>query len=253
MQLQYRSALEKAAGNGKVEVLQLLTQRLMTARRAGGKPPPLAADIANLASQRSGWTPLMCASAAGQWPAAQFLLKSKASANKPNRSGQTALELASAAGHAGLVTPLLTHDAELDLPNPRTEITPLLASCMDDVGAAAVSVLLEARADVNYRRETERDTALRLACKAGLRETVRTLLKHAKQSGEPMSLERQDIHDGNVLHVAARSGHEKLLSDLLRHKDAPALINQVDLQGNTPPMVAASAVHVKAVDVLLMV
>lgn len=100
-------------------------------------------------------------------------------ANKEHRniSDYTPLSLAASGGHIEVIKLLLRHGAEI---NSRTGsklgISPLMLAAMNG-HTEAVHLLLEHGSDINAHIETNRNTALTLACFQGRHEVVRLLVE----------------------------------------------------------------------------
>lgn len=100
------------------------------------------------------------------------------SANKEHRnvSDYTPLSLAASGGYVNIIKLLLNHGAEI---NSRTGsklgISPLMLAAMNG-HTAAVKLLLDKGSDINAQIETNRNTALTLACFQGRHEVVSLLL-----------------------------------------------------------------------------
>ena len=98
-------------------------------------------------------------------------------ANKEHRnvSDYTPLSLATSGGYVNIIRLLLAHAAEI---NSRTGsklgISPLMLAAMNG-HVAAVKTLLEMGSDINAQIETNRNTALTLACFQGRHEVVQLL------------------------------------------------------------------------------
>ena len=99
-------------------------------------------------------------------------------ANKEHRnvSDYTPLSLAASGGYVNIIKLLLAHGAEI---NSRTGsklgISPLMLAAMNG-HTAAVKLLLDMGSDINAQIETNRNTALTLACFQGRHEVVSLLL-----------------------------------------------------------------------------
>ena len=92
-------------------------------------------------------------------------------------SDYTPLSLAASGGYVGIIKLLLNHGAEI---NSRTGsklgISPLMLASMNG-HTAAVKLLLDMGSDINAQIETNRNTALTLACFQGRHEVVNLLLE----------------------------------------------------------------------------
>jgi ankyrin repeat domain-containing protein 17 len=92
-------------------------------------------------------------------------------------SDYTPLSLAASGGYVGIIKLLLQHGAEI---NSRTGsklgISPLMLAAMNG-HTAAVKLLLDMGSDINAQIETNRNTALTLACFQGRHEVVSLLVE----------------------------------------------------------------------------
>lgn len=107
----------------------------------------------------------------------ELLLKHGANKEHRNVSDYTPLSLAASGGYVDIIGVLLQHGAEI---NSRTGsklgISPLMLAAMNG-HEAATQVLLERGSDINAQIETNRNTALTLACFQGRTEVVKLLIK----------------------------------------------------------------------------
>lgn len=105
-----------------------------------------------------------------------MLLKRNANKEHRNVSDYTPLSLAASGGYVNIIKLLLNHGAEI---NSRTGsklgISPLMLAAMNG-HTAAVKLLLDMGSDINAQIETNRNTALTLACFQGRHEVVSLLL-----------------------------------------------------------------------------
>ena len=131
-------------------------------------------------SDRTKDTALSLACSSGRQEVVELLLMSDANFEHRNVSDYTPLSLAASGGYVGIIKVLLNHGAEI---NSRTGsklgISPLMLAAMNG-HVAAVKLLLDRGSDVNAQIETNRNTALTLACFQGRTEVVGLLLdRHA--------------------------------------------------------------------------
>lgn len=105
-----------------------------------------------------------------------LLLQRGANKEHRNVSDYTPLSLAASGGYVNIIKLLLAHGAEI---NSRTGsklgISPLMLAAMNG-HTAAVKLLLDMGSDINAQIETNRNTALTLACFQGRHEVVSLLL-----------------------------------------------------------------------------
>jgi len=106
----------------------------------------------------------------------EVLLRRGANKEHRNVSDYTPLSLAASGGYVNIIKLLLSHGAEI---NSRTGsklgISPLMLAAMNG-NTAAVKLLLDMGSDINAQIETNKNTALTLACFQGRQEVVSLLL-----------------------------------------------------------------------------
>ncbi|VDM14393.1 unnamed protein product [Wuchereria bancrofti] len=129
-------------------------------------------------SDRTKDTALSLACSGGRKEVVELLLKRGANKEHRNVSDYTPLSLAASGGYVDIVNLLLNNGAEI---NSRTGsklgISPLMLAAMNG-HAAATKILLERGSDINSHIETNRNTALTLACFQGRTDVVRLLLEY---------------------------------------------------------------------------
>merc|ERR1712038_1919888 len=155
------TALTLACAGGHEELVTLLLSR--------------GADIEH--RDKKGFTPLILAATAGHDKVVEILLNHGADIEaQSERTKDTPLSLAASGGYTNIIKLLLAHGAEI---NSRTGsklgISPLMLAAMNG-HTAAVKLLLDMGSDINAQIETNRNTALTLACFQGRHEVVSLLL-----------------------------------------------------------------------------
>ena len=127
-------------------------------------------------SERTKDTPLSLACSGGRYEVVEVLLRRNANKEHRNVSDYTPLALAASGGYVSIIKLLLAHGAEI---NSRTGsklgISPLMLAAMNG-HTASVKLLLDMGSDINAQIETNRNTALTLACFQGRHEVVSLLL-----------------------------------------------------------------------------
>ena len=127
-------------------------------------------------SERTKDTPLSLACSGGRYEVVEVLLRRNANKEHRNVSDYTPLALAASGGYVNIIKLLLAHGAEI---NSRTGsklgISPLMLAAMNG-HTASVKLLLDMGSDINAQIETNRNTALTLACFQGRHEVVSLLL-----------------------------------------------------------------------------
>lgn len=224
-------------------------------------------------SERTKDTPLSLACSGGRYEVVEILLNVGANKEHRNVSDYTPLSLAASGGYVNIIRLLLHHGAEI---NSRTGsklgISPLMLAAMNG-HTAAVKLLLDMGSDINAQIETNRNTALTLACFQGRHEVVSLLLdrkanvEHRAKTGLTPLMEAASggyIEVGRVLldkgadvnatpvpssrdtalTIAADKGHLKFVELLLQRGAAVEVKNK---KGNSPLWLAANGGHLNVV------
>lgn len=227
-------------------------------------------------SERTKDTPLSLACSGGRYEVVELLLGMGANKEHRNVSDYTPLSLAASGGYVNIIRLLLNHGAEI---NSRTGsklgISPLMLAAMNG-HTAAVKMLLDMGSDINAQIETNRNTALTLACFQGRHEVVSLLLdrkanvEHRAKTGLTPLMEAASggyIEVGRVLldkgadvnaapvpssrdtalTIAADKGHLKFVDLLLSRGAAVEVKNK---KGNSPLWLAANGGHIPVVKIL---
>ncbi|XP_019763189.1 ankyrin repeat and KH domain-containing protein 1 isoform X1 [Dendroctonus ponderosae] len=227
-------------------------------------------------SERTKDTPLSLACSGGRYEVVELLLTRNANKEHRNVSDYTPLSLAASGGYVNIIKLLLSHGAEI---NSRTGsklgISPLMLAAMNGHGAA-VKLLLEMGSDINAQIETNRNTALTLACFQGRHEVVALLLdrkanvEHRAKTGLTPLMEAASggyVEVGRVLldkgadvnaspvpssrdtalTIAADKGHVKFVELLL---DRGAQVEVKNKKGNSPLWLAANGGHLPVIEML---
>uniref|UniRef100_A0A8C4Y8L6 Ankyrin repeat and KH domain containing 1 n=1 Tax=Gopherus evgoodei TaxID=1825980 RepID=A0A8C4Y8L6_9SAUR len=239
----------------------------------------LATDLSSSCNTESNHdTALTLACAGGHEELVVDLLLARG-ANKEHRnvSDYTPLSLAASGGYVNIIKILLNAGAEI---NSRTGsklgISPLMLAAMNG-HVPAVKLLLDMGSDINAQIETNRNTALTLACFQGRAEVVSLLLdrkanvEHRAKTGLTPLMEAAsggyaevgrvlldkgaDVNAPPVpssrdtaLTIAADKGHYKFCELLINRG---AHIDVRNKKGNTPLWLAANGGHFDVVQLLV--
>ncbi|KAL7676382.1 hypothetical protein ACOME3_002636 [Neoechinorhynchus agilis] len=222
-------------------------------------------------------TPLSYACSHGRLDLARLMLAKGASREHRNSSDYTPMCLAATSGHVDIINLLAQHKAEIDSrTNSKLGITPLMLASMNG-HALAVQLLLELGADINAHVESNRNTALTLACYQGRFEVVKVLVKHKATidhrsksgltplmeaaSGNFVDIGNHLIEHGadvniapppqsrdTALTIAADRGHHQFVKLLVNRG---ANIEARNKRGQTPLWLACNGGHLETVKCLL--
>lgn len=289
------TALTLACAGGHAELVTLLLSRgadIEHRDKKGFTPLILASTAGHLEivevlvdhqadveaqSERTKDTPLSLACSGGRYEVVELLLNRGANKEHRNVSDYTPLSLAASGGYVNIIKLLLSHGAEI---NSRTGsklgISPLMLAAMNG-HAAAVKLLLDMGSDINAQIETNRNTALTLACFQGRHEVVSLLvdrkanIEHRAKTGLTPLMEAASggyVEVGRVLldkgadvnatpvpssrdtalTIAADKGHIRFVELLIQRG---ALIDVKNKKGNSPLWLACNGGHLD-VDQLLV-
>uniref|UniRef100_A0A0N5AJ31 ANK_REP_REGION domain-containing protein n=1 Tax=Syphacia muris TaxID=451379 RepID=A0A0N5AJ31_9BILA len=195
-------------------------------------------------SERTKDTALSLACSGGRKEVVELLLKRGANKEHRNVSDYTPLSLAASGGYVDIVNMLLNAGAEI---NSRTGsklgISPLMLAAMNG-HSAATRLLLERGSDINAHIETNRNTALTLACFQGRTEVVRLLLEYNA------NVEHRAKTGLTPLMEAANGGYVDVAEKLLNHGADPNAA-PVPASRDTALTIAADKGHNKFVELLL--
>uniref|UniRef100_A0A0B7BHM0 Uncharacterized protein n=1 Tax=Arion vulgaris TaxID=1028688 RepID=A0A0B7BHM0_9EUPU len=228
-------------------------------------------------SERTKDTPLSLACSGGRYEVVELLLNRGANKEHRNVSDYTPLSLAASGGYVNIIRLLLNYNAEI---NSRTGsklgISPLMLAAMNG-HTAAVKLLLDQGSDINAQIETNRNTALTLACFQGRHEVVSLLvdrkanIEHRAKTGLTPLMEAASggyVEVGRVLldkgadvnappvpssrdtalTIAADKGHYRFV-ELLLHRGAS--VDVKNKKGNSPLWLACNGGHSDVVSLLV--
>lgn len=261
-EVSHDSALSLACVGGHCELVSLLLSRgakIEIRDKKGLTPLLLAAsaghtDIVELLLSRSAQieaqsdrtkdTALSLACASGRQEVVELLLKRGANKEHRNVSDYTPLSQAASGGYVNIIRLLLEHSAEI---NSRTGsklgISPLMLAAMNG-HTESVLLLLEKGGDVNAHIETNRNTALTLACFQGRHEVVAVL------ADRKANLEHRAKTGLTPLMEAATGGYVEV-GRVLVEKGADVAAAPVPSSRDTALTIAADKGHSRFVELLL--
>ncbi|VDM37893.1 unnamed protein product [Toxocara canis] len=195
-------------------------------------------------SERTKDTALSLACSGGRKEVVDLLIKRGANKEHRNVSDYTPLSLAASGGYVDIIVMLLNAGAEI---NSRTGsklgISPLMLAAMNG-HAAATKLLLERGSDINAHIETNRNTALTLACFQGRTEVVRLLLEYNA------NVEHRAKTGLTPLMEAANGGYVDV-GELLLEAGADPNTAPVPTSRDTALTIAADKGHNKFVEMLI--
>merc|ERR1711902_259575 len=195
-------------------------------------------------SERTKDTPLSLACSGGRYEVVEVLLKKHANKEHRNVSDYTPLSLAASGGYVNIIKLLLAHGAEI---NSRTGsklgISPLMLAAMNG-HTASVKLLLDMGSDINAQIETNRNTALTLACFQGRHEVVSLLLDRKA------NVEHRAKTGLTPLMEAASGGYVDV-GRVLLDKNADVNAPPVPSSRDTALTIAADKGHYRFVELLI--
>merc|ERR1739838_1085719 len=256
------TALTLACAGGHEELVQLLLNRRANIEhrdKKGFTPLILAATAGHAKvvqtllnsgahieaqSERTKDTPLSLACSGGRYEVVEILLARGANKEHRNVSDYTPLSLAASGGFVNIIKLLLDNGAEI---NSRTGsklgISPLMLAAMNG-HVAAVKLLLDMGSDINAQIETNRNTALTLACFQGRHEVVSLLLDRKA------NVEHRAKTGLTPLMEAASGGYTEV-GRVLLDKGADVNAAPVPSSRDTALTIAADKGHYRFVELLL--
>ncbi|KAH7729304.1 ankyrin repeat and KH domain-containing protein mask [Aphelenchoides avenae] len=218
-----------AATGGHVEVCKILLE---------------AKCSVDAQSERTKDTALSLACSGGRKEVVELLLKYGANKEHRNVSDYTPLSLAASGGYVEIIHILLNAGAEI---NSRTGsklgISPLMLAAMNG-HEAATKLLLERGSDINAQIETNRNTALTLACFQGRTEVVKLLIDYNA------NVEHRAKTGLTPLMEAANGGYVDVGAALLA-ADADPNAAPVPTSRDTALTIAADKGHAAFVELLI--
>ncbi|XP_015790056.1 ankyrin repeat and KH domain-containing protein 1 isoform X2 [Tetranychus urticae] len=289
------TALTLACAGGHEELVELLIKRganiehrdkkgftpLMLAATAGhaGVCELLLSHSADIESQseRTKDTALSLACSSGRYEVVELLLEKGSNKEHRNVSDYTPLSLAASGGYVNIIKLLLSHGAEI---NSRTGsklgISPLMLAAMNG-HTGTVKLLLDMGSDINAQIETNRNTALTLACFQGRKEVVDLLLdrkanvEHRAKTGLTPLMEAASggyVEVGRILldkgadvnappvpssrdtalTISADKGHYRFVELLLQRG---AQVDVKNKKGSSPLWLACNGGHLDVVQLLV--
>jgi len=195
-------------------------------------------------SERTKDTALSLACSGGRHEIVELLLRRNANREHRNVSDYTPLALAASGGYLTIIRLLLSYGAEI---NSRTGsklgISPLMLAAMNG-HAAAVSLLADMGSDINAQIETNRNTALTLACFQGRHEVVSILID------KRANIEHRAKTGLTPLMEAASGGYVEV-GRVLLDKGADIAAAPVPSSRDTALTIAADKGHYRFVELLL--
>ena len=260
-----RTAMDRAAAAGHLEVVKLLLAEGASPEGSGSAPTPLSTaaragylPVVQVLVERgadmtpSGALPLANAAAGGHTRTVEYLVGRGVDVNAADAEGNTAMHLAAKNGHFYSVSRLLRFKAdpnlanahgetplEIAVQNNRRDIVRLLIEAGSSIDAFTTIGLgdLESLKQLVARnpdavRATKRGrTPLHVACELGKLEAVKVLL----EAGAPVEPEREDETVRTPLATAIKHNQPEIVGVLLEH-GADANVTIRDTGTAAPPL-----------------
>ncbi|CAH8361680.1 unnamed protein product [Eruca vesicaria subsp. sativa] len=192
-----------------------------------------------------GFSPLYLAIEAGQADLVTAMCH-QSSYLRSKVAGRSIIHAALKAKRKDILTALLSKDASLiDLRDEGRTCLSFGASIGHYEG---ICYLLDKNVDMVYLSDDDGLFPIHMAAKYGHVKILEEILKRC-----PEALELLDKHGRNILHVAARNGKLepiKFILKIYKDKNKKKLINEQDVDGNTPLHLATQNCHPKVVSML---
>ncbi|RSL89798.1 hypothetical protein CEP51_001078 [Fusarium floridanum] len=212
-----RTALQIAAGNGFVDVVETLLSHGAAVDRG----------------DENGWSALGFAALAGELEVVNVLIRRKADLNKKSNEENSPISLAAEKGHLAVVEALVEAGATVDVSN-QSGFTALFHAAREH-NVEVVEALLKAGANSNQRCHDGSTPLLEsLFPDKGSEEVIIETMKMLLQHGT--DIEACDNADWNALRTAARHGWQSIVKALLEHK---ADLHARDKDGDDALQIAA--------------
>ncbi|ANM66192.1 Ankyrin repeat family protein [Arabidopsis thaliana] len=162
--------------------------------------------------------------------------------------GKSVLCAAVKSQNLDILTAVLESDSDLVESRDEDGRTPLAtaASIGYDIGVQHMLTRFASSTQVAYIKNEDGSFPIHSACSARCTSALKVILKH-----HPDTIEMLNSQGQNVLHVAAKSGNARAVGYLLRKSDVKRLINEQDIEGNTPLHLASSNSHPKVVSLFI--
>ncbi|CAG8359286.1 unnamed protein product [Penicillium salamii] len=218
-----RSALYRAAANGRLEMLRFLYS--------------LGAELS--LADRAGWTPIFAASRKGHFEVVKFLHSQGADLNIPNNEGWTPIFAASLNGNLEMVQFLHAQGADLKISDTEGW-TPIFAASFNE-HLEMVQFLHAQGGDLNIPNN-EDWTPILNASKKGRLEVVKFLHAHGANIHMPGN------NGCTPISIASRKGHLEIVKFLCTHG---ANVHTPNTDDWTPIFAASNRGHLDVVKLLL--
>ncbi|XP_068697924.1 transient receptor potential cation channel subfamily A member 1 homolog [Montipora foliosa] len=225
-----------ACSDGKIDTVKVLLQHVENS--------PCGFDVTEMLDDRNreGETALHAAVEGGYLDVVQLCLQKGAKVR--DRRGNLAhpLHIAAINGHVEIAKCLTEHNAKIEARNIYHE-TPLHKAAAYNK-TRMVSFLLEKGADIECL-DKDNNTPLLNAVRSGHSEVVKLLLTRGA------NLKAKNTQDKTAFLLAAEENRINTLKEILQHQDAKQLVDESDLNENTPLHIAAMNGHALIVEALL--
>ncbi|CAA7047020.1 unnamed protein product [Microthlaspi erraticum] len=193
---------------------------------------------------KEGVSPLYMAAEAGHVALVKHMLQGL----EASFVGKSVLCAAVKSKNLDILTAILESDSDLVDSRDENGRTPLAfaASIGYDIGVQHMLTRFASSTQIAYVNNEDGSYPIHSACVASHTSALKVILKH-----HPDTIEMLNSQGQNVLHIAAESGNARAVSYLLRKTEIKRLINEQDVQGNTPLHLASMTTNPKVVSLFI--
>ncbi|XP_033631150.1 transient receptor potential cation channel subfamily A member 1-like [Asterias rubens] len=246
------SLLHAAAKNGHAKLVEFLLRNgasVDVQKNSGQTPLHLAAvmgfvDMAAMMIEYEAtieyqddelMTPLHKASMFNRLPMVKLLLENGAKINAVGKDGFTPLLLACWKGHADVVRELVAQKADITIKDH--QLKTCLHWCVEMGHCELVDIIIESETGSELMEHQDKldHSPMHYSAEIGNKQLMEMLISKGAKGGT------RNVDEKTPLHIAAQFGHLSCVETFL--KNFPNFLNDDDVDGNTPLLLASRGGH----------